>query len=491
MEWLDSDDFYSALTAKVVGGERPVTFLVGSALSLPDDRELRLGVPGVSGMLDLVRDELRRVGKEKEISPLTSYQEAFRQLKNILGPEAPNRVIQRAVLMSRWQKPNAVDFNEFWKLSQSTDYQISLERCSQTSNGWHVSNATKSVARLCSLYPTIFGGTVLTTNFDPLLEIAIADLEMPYFSSALHADGSFGNVSGTGTHVVHLHGYWLRSNTLHTDSQLTDNRSQVRSSIRRLIEKTTVVVLGYGGWKDMFMSAIREIADDKDAMPDILWCFYARDRDEITHAQQHVLESLARAQDNARLFAGIDVGRVLPELVRRCQQRKIAERRSIVLNHFRRALWNYLFDSGSSSSPGDVAKELCKVAGEYLTVRATFASVDAARGQGAQLSPKVERVFEDFRTHLPNHDIKLAEYNSLEARRIEAVEFSEQGTDIDRAAMNAVLAADCYLVVGQLDGQTAQVFCAKALHLLWRNMDSDRYAFWLQVIQQISVTIDD
>ena len=396
------------------------------------------------------------------------------------------------MLLSRWQSPAAADFNEFWKLSQSSDYQISLERLSQKSSGWHISKATKSLARLCSLYPSVFGGTVLTTNFDPLLEIAIADLEMPYFSSALHADGSFGNVSGTGTHVVHLHGYWLRSNTLHTFGQLTNDRSQIRNSIRRLIEKTTVVVLGYGGWKDMFMAAVREIADDKDATPDIAWCFYAGDRDEITHTQQHVIESLAGLQDNARLFAGIDVGKVLPELVRRCQQRKIAERRSIVLSHFRRALWNYLFDSGSTSSPGDVAKTLCKLAGEYLTVRATFAAVDAAEGQGAQPSPIVKRIFEEFRAHLPNHEIKLVDYISLEARRTHAVEFCEQSrNNIDHAAMNAVLAADCYLVRGQLDGQSAQVFCAKALHLLWRNMDSDRYAFWLRVVQQILATIDD
>lgn len=491
MELLSPDDLYRALTARVMGGERPVTFLVGSAVSLPDDTGK--GVPGVSAMLDLVRDELRRVDKEAQVLDSTSYQEVFARLKNVISPEAPNRVIQRAVLMSRYGSPDAINFDSFWDFSQSAEYHRALDRYSQTSNDWHIPNPTKSLARLCSLYPRTFGNTVLTTNFDALLEIALRGLGTPYFSSALHADGSFGNVSGTGTHVVHLHGHWLGSDTLHTFGQLNHPRPQVRSSIRRLLEQTTVVVLGYGGWEDMFMSAVSDLGEDDNATPDIVWCFYSRDPGDVDLKQQHVLVPLGPliARGRARLFSGIDVADLLPELVRRCQQRKLAEQRSIVLEHFRRAVWNDLFNL-QRESPGDIAKALCELGGEFLTVRATFAAVKAAASRGTSLSEEVEGLFVDYRDHLLKHEIKVSDYQTLEARRRIAIDFCERdGSDIDRAALNAVLAADCYLVVGDFDGQTAATFCAKAWQIMWRVMDSDRYGFWLEVIRPILGSIEE
>lgn len=221
------------------------------------------------------------------------YQQGFGTLQSILGPEAPNRVIQRAVLMSRWEPPTGADFDAFRQSARSSDFQSSLEEASQDSCGWHIPKPIDALARLCSLYPSMFGATILTTNFDPLIELAFRKLEMPYVSSALHVDGSFGLVSGTGTHIVHLHEHWLRSDTLHTIGQLSYERTHVRGSIRRLLETTTVVVLGYGGWDDMFMSAVKDVATDGGARPDILWCFYGTDESTIADSAQHVATALA------------------------------------------------------------------------------------------------------------------------------------------------------------------------------------------------------
>lgn len=193
------------------------------------------------------------------------------------------------------------------------------------------------------------------------------------------------------------------------------------------------------------------------------------------------------------MFAGIDVAKVLPELLRRCQQRRLAEKRGIVMEHFRKALWNDLFANHlAGESPGEVAKELCALAGEYFTVRVTFAMVDAVARTTVPMSEQIATVFEEYRRHLCSREISVDDYfYKLEMQRAIAVEFSERkGTDVDHATVNAILAADCYLVAGNFDGQGVSVFCAKAFHILWRAMGSDRFHFLREAAHQLIESID-
>src|SRR5450759_290366 len=97
-ELLTKDDLLIAAIAT----KRPVAFLVGSPLSLKDG----VGVPGVTEILDLVRDEIRGRAAfslprlETALNGKTggdAYQEAMKWLGKNAGQDAINEVIKRAV----------------------------------------------------------------------------------------------------------------------------------------------------------------------------------------------------------------------------------------------------------------------------------------------------------------------------------------------------------------------------------------------------------
>jgi hypothetical protein len=77
------------------------------------------------------------------------------------------------------------------------------------------------------------GDRVLTTNFDPLIEVAIRAAGGSCYSTRLDDDQPLNQTMGDGVHVVHLHGYWHGSDTLHRQSQLGRDRLQLRDSLRR------------------------------------------------------------------------------------------------------------------------------------------------------------------------------------------------------------------------------------------------------------------
>ena len=87
-------------------------------------------------------------------------------------------------------------------------------------DGWALTRGTEALGGLISKYPERFGGSLLTTNFDPLFEVAIRRVGGKLFRTILHSDGYLGQTQGEGCHVIHLHGYWYGSDTLHTIQQL-------------------------------------------------------------------------------------------------------------------------------------------------------------------------------------------------------------------------------------------------------------------------------
>ena len=100
--YYDSSVFVERLWSAYNGNDRPITFLFGSALSLPD-RQQSHGVPGVHEMIDLIRDELSATSPDdaldQEITndPANRYRKAFEYLQATRGHEAVSRVVRTAV----------------------------------------------------------------------------------------------------------------------------------------------------------------------------------------------------------------------------------------------------------------------------------------------------------------------------------------------------------------------------------------------------------
>lgn len=290
--------------------KRPVAFLVGSPLSLKDGT----GVPGITTMLDFVRAEIHdRIpfalsqfesalsGK----SGADAYQVAMKWLGVNGGQDVVNEVVAKAVLQAR--KPTAGEF------PASSDGQP---------GDWNIPVGTTSLAELVTRGGDRFLGPILTTNFDPLISLAVRKSGGRAGRRVLTADGTLAGAAEDEDgicNVVHLHGYWRDSETLHTQAQLTNPRPKLKASLQRLLvaQRRTLIVAAYGGWDDVFTRALVELMNDEQAKLDVIWCFYESDPFEVEQRYGKLLNAVAPAivLNRFRAFGGIDCHNIFTEIL--------------------------------------------------------------------------------------------------------------------------------------------------------------------------------
>lgn len=293
------------LASAVAGTTRPVALLVGSPLSLHGT----IGVPAVSEMLVLAREEVEARDKRalliyddeiKSKTGGTAYQAAMEWLATTFGQDAPNNVIRKAVLRARKAGAPPLDSGD----GKPQD--------------WHLPPGMLGLGKLVE--SGAIKGPVLTTNFDPLISLAIQKAGGQCTRRVLVADGSFGSdVEGAEDicQVVHLHGFWRNSDTMHTTSQLTQSRKMLGKSLQHLLKDHTLVVVAYSGWDDAFTAALADLINDEQARLDVIWCFYGNDAGAVQTQYATLLKSVeqAIAMHRFRAFGGIDCHQIFDDLL--------------------------------------------------------------------------------------------------------------------------------------------------------------------------------
>lgn len=295
-----------ALITAAYAADKPVAFIVGSPLSY----DAGGGVPGIAPMLALVRDEIKSkvpaalprfedklVGKNGG----DAYQSAMRWLQGNLTQDAVNRVIAAAVRQAR-------------KSGASEDFKHDGDH-----KDWHLPQGTRQLAHLVTSNSERFPGPILTTNFDPLLWLSIEAQGGRATTRVIDSDGNVGRiVEGRPgvTEVVHLHGYWRDSDTLHTPTQLTAARPRLKASLQNLLRQRTLIVVAYAGWDDVFTTALAELLNDDQAQVNVLWCFYESTPALIEANYKRLLEHVAPAITRGRFLAygGIDCHSIFAEI---------------------------------------------------------------------------------------------------------------------------------------------------------------------------------
>jgi tetratricopeptide (TPR) repeat protein len=290
---------------------KPIVFLVGCPIScaeLPSHR----GVPGVEGIIDRIKAEIsrtpesRRMFDEELRISAQRYQSAFELLVGFRGQDVANEIVQRAVLEAFASGSDLHELNE--SLLKHAEEQIEQ---------WALPTGVRTLGKLITTYPAVFGKAVLTSNFDPLIEISIRKAGGRHFRTILHRDGDLTQTSADGCHVVHFHGYWRDHDTLHTPSQLRQARPRLESSLRQLISSCTVVVIGYGGWDDIFSKALVNVVVDDSAKPDVLWTFFDGDWQSVIAKNGPLLKQLEPGIARGRIsfYTGIDCNTFFPRLL--------------------------------------------------------------------------------------------------------------------------------------------------------------------------------
>lgn len=305
------------LIARILNaGERQIIFLLGSALTMQSD-------PGHSGMPDVKGIALRleaalagkggsdfddAVARAKSSGTTKDFGVAYRKgfdamLRRGGGQDAVDRIIREAVLEAH----NPLDEEQRDRVlrSRHVDHEKSCRALLNAPDGWRP--LRPSVAALGEILHQDSTRLVLTTNFDPLIEVAVKHAGGSVRRTILTQDGDFGQHDGDGTHVVYVHGYWFGADTLHTDRLLKRERSQLTATLRRWIEPALLVVLGYGGWDDVLMHSLQTLAADGAARPDIVWGFYGVEDLDVMH-------KLEAAGGRVQPYEHVDMHTLLPKL---------------------------------------------------------------------------------------------------------------------------------------------------------------------------------
>jgi hypothetical protein len=291
--------------------------LVEGMLALADDYAEYL--PDGAGLVEAL-DRARADHPRNDIDTYLAYRRAFAAW--VAGNEF-DVVAQEAVLRAyQSTDPTALSSRGRW---QRIEAPLG-ERLERDVDAWALPDGIAALGSLLAALPDRFNERVLTTNFDPLLEVAIRRCGGTATTVRLGPDGPDRRVDeGDGSiHVFHLHGYWrpdpeYRQRLLHDPDYLTERRPTLARRVAEQVRSSVVCVVGYSGWDGLFASALNSIAAQGRALT-VLWA--AHSADERTSRLADVLgarlsEAIPqRMRPVVEIFAGVDSDALFPALAR-------------------------------------------------------------------------------------------------------------------------------------------------------------------------------
>lgn len=306
--WLSAEE----LTARILAEESPPVFIVGAGVAAPV-------VPGTDAIVDLIRSEIaRRCPGAIEVleSALSAggnrYQIAFDKLLSTCGPNVANSVIRRAVLSGRDDPQPVRDV----ALAMDGD-SAACARLTGRVQGWRLTPALEALGTVATTLsqPRC---RIFTTNFDPLVDIAVRRAGGRAVTMALASDGNPSAADQDGAVLIsQLHGDWYRADALHTPAVLTSDRPQMRATLRALMSNRLIVVFGYAGWDDVLTRAFGDLMSDPYATFDLRWAFREEKPEAIEEKYAQLLGKLAPMRGRRVFFhTGVDANVYLPSLVR-------------------------------------------------------------------------------------------------------------------------------------------------------------------------------
>lgn len=252
-------------------------------------------------------------------SPGQKYQAAFQLLALRRPPALRDRIVRLAVLSAHK--------NHAEILSRGPLSTEALFAAESDTNAWRLPEGVSALGRIWAGLDPRQRGPIITTNFDPLVEVSLRRAGLPVSSRWMDSDGSFRLDLGLSEvcNVIHLHGYWRDSQTLSMTSQLTQHRPALAGSIRVLLANYTLVVIGYSGWQDAVMTQLGRMLDEQEhAELDVLWCSFLQPSGLSEELDVNIhMASLKRAPGNIQFYAGIDANKTLPTLEKEVAHRLV------------------------------------------------------------------------------------------------------------------------------------------------------------------------
>ncbi len=317
-----ADDWKICLRKALEDQSAKVIFVVGAGLSWDG----KVGVWGVSEIISHVKTRIRCEALSD--AGAAAYQAAMGKLKAQERPAGVDRVIRHAVLAAA--KDGDAKARAQKEVESSTDLRA-YRALQNDPSAWNLPAGVVALADLIGLMESRAKSTpgwqhpcVLSTNFDGLLEIALRQKGINCKSEVVAGD-RFPHSLAEQVSVVHLHGYWLESPTLHDPETLKAPRPDLESALRTYLHGAQVFVMGYAGWDDIIFATTAKILDrqQSDRLPEVMWAFHESekkvrdDEENRKSACGHVITSFSNSIASAQttFYCGVDVHGHLPEVV--------------------------------------------------------------------------------------------------------------------------------------------------------------------------------
>lgn len=285
--------------------QRKLSFFFGSGLSnatLPStallaDTFLALLKPAF-------QEEVRTSDNGRKGAP-GLYQEAAKLVALHKGDLVIARVIREAVLSAYRGDTSRLEITG----RPGTYDEAALHDLTMSPGLWNIPSGYRSFAKFFKSIPAEFRGRVLTTNFDPFIEMALAQAGLEAEPETLDFDNppsvEASRFSRTEK-VVHLHGYFASTFGVNTIGQLERVRPNTENYLQQLLQGHSVVVAGYGGWNDAFTrmlwrdSSYRTLTD-----AEVLWSTF--DGNANNALDVPIIAELD-GRPGFHLFVGVDAG---------------------------------------------------------------------------------------------------------------------------------------------------------------------------------------
>ena len=303
--WPGADELLQTLNARL-----NITFLVGGGVNRPSGT---LG--GVASAAELI-DELKTVHEgiwegstfrdALAKADRGQYQLALAEFRK--KPAPANQVIALAV--TKACVPAVQDTASSYV--RSDDYANCYE-LEKTAANWQLSSSLNTLAALLAAPSNRFSSTCLTTNFDPLIEIAVRKREGKVQRIYLKPDGSpdldrVSSETERQVQVVHLHGDWLRQEALHSTVVTRAERKGLKFSLHEYLRNQTLLVLGYSGTDTLLLEAIAESLKAPGGCRELWWAFHEPDEERVGTRYATLIDYLVRnvPPEQLRLFRGVN-----------------------------------------------------------------------------------------------------------------------------------------------------------------------------------------
>ncbi|MGF6834198.1 hypothetical protein QF015_002380 [Paenarthrobacter sp. TE4293] len=268
--------------------DRRIVFLTGSGISLPQ-------VPSTAAMVEIFFDELGASAKALRVklqdqTAEQKYLAVSHELKQRRGDRGLAAAIRKGVL-------KAIKDSAKSKITSSGGVD---------DEDWELPRAQERLGQLVAAIPRQQVGAILTTNFDSLSEVACRIHSIQTVTVAVAGKAAFQLDALYGTlPIVHLHGFWESSATLSTGQQLATERPQVEQMIARVLEKSLLVVVGYGGWEDSFTRALISMMKDgrlSSLETEVVWLQFGGAETKSAHPILTAIDGAA----GVSIYYGID-----------------------------------------------------------------------------------------------------------------------------------------------------------------------------------------